>query len=70
VLAALPVATLLQETFTAAARAQDAPLIVHDLVPLPPSDLNLLCNGVITFDDGGVISPAGEVIALAVGLAC
>jgi hypothetical protein len=36
--ASLPVATLLQETFTAAARAQGAPLIVHDLVPLPPTD--------------------------------
>jgi hypothetical protein len=38
--ASLPVATLLQETFTAAARAQGAPLIVHDLVPLPPTDPN------------------------------
>jgi hypothetical protein len=36
--ASLPVATLLQETFTAAARARGAPLIVHDLVPLPPTD--------------------------------
>ncbi len=36
--ASLPVATLLQETFTAAAREQGAPLIVHDLVPLPPTD--------------------------------
>lgn len=36
--ASLPVATLLQETFTPAARAQRAPLIVHDLVPLPPTD--------------------------------
>ena len=36
--ASLPVATLLQDTFTAAARAQGAPLIVHDLVPLPPTD--------------------------------
>jgi hypothetical protein len=32
------VATLLQETFTAAARAQGAQLIVRDLVPLPPTD--------------------------------
>jgi hypothetical protein len=38
--ASLPVATLLQETFTAAARAHGAPLIVHDLVPLPPTDPN------------------------------
>jgi hypothetical protein len=36
--ASLPVATLLQDTFTAAARAHGAPLIVHDLVPLPPTD--------------------------------
>jgi hypothetical protein len=36
--ASLPVATLLQDTFTAAARTQGAPLIVHDLVPLPPTD--------------------------------
>jgi hypothetical protein len=36
--ASLPVATLLQDTFTAAARAQGAPLTVHDLVPLPPTD--------------------------------
>jgi hypothetical protein len=38
--ASLSVATLLQKTFTAAARAQGAPLIVHDLVPLPPADPN------------------------------
>ena len=38
--ASLPVATLLQDTFTAAAHAQGAPLIVHDLVPLPPTDPN------------------------------
>jgi len=38
--ASLPVATLLQETFGAAARAQGAPLVVHDLVPLPPTDPN------------------------------
>jgi hypothetical protein len=38
--ASLPVATLLQRTFTAAAHAQGAPLIVHDLVPLPPTDPN------------------------------
>jgi hypothetical protein len=36
--ASLPVATLLQETFTPAARAQGAPLMVYDLVPLPPTD--------------------------------
>jgi hypothetical protein len=36
--ASLPVATLLQETFTAAARAHGARLIVRDLVPLPPTD--------------------------------
>lgn len=36
--ASLPVATRLQETFTTTARAQGAPLIVHDLVPLPPTD--------------------------------
>jgi hypothetical protein len=36
--ASLPVATLLQDTFTAAARARGAPLIVADLVPLPPAD--------------------------------
>jgi hypothetical protein len=36
--ASLPVAALPQKTFTAAARAQGAPLIVHDLVPLPPTD--------------------------------
>jgi hypothetical protein len=38
--ASLPVATLLQDTFTAAARAHGAPLIVRDLVPLPPADPN------------------------------
>ena len=38
--ASLSVATLLQKTFTAAARTQGAPLIVHDLVPLPPADPN------------------------------
>ncbi len=38
--ASVPVATLLQETFTAAARAQGSPLIVHDLVPLPSTDPN------------------------------
>jgi hypothetical protein len=36
--ASVPVATLLQDTFTAAARARGAPLIVRDLVPLPPTD--------------------------------
>jgi hypothetical protein len=44
--ASLPVATLLQETFTAAARAHGAPLTVDDLVPLPPAD-----------PDGGPRSP-------------
>ncbi len=38
--ASLSVATILQKTFTAAARAQGAPLIVHDLVPLPSTDPN------------------------------
>lgn len=38
--ASLPVATLLQKTFTAAAHAHGAPLIVRDLVPLPPADPN------------------------------
>jgi hypothetical protein len=36
--ASLPVATLLQETFTAADRPHGARLVVHDLVPLPPTD--------------------------------
>lgn len=32
------VAGLLQQTFQAAAGAQGQPLVVHDVVPLPPSD--------------------------------
>ena len=36
--ASLAVATLLQKTFTAAAGVQGARLMVHDLVPLPPTD--------------------------------
>jgi hypothetical protein len=36
--ASLAVATLLQKTFAAAASAQGARLMVHDLAPLPPTD--------------------------------
>jgi hypothetical protein len=39
------------------------PLSARVLAPHLEQGWNLLCNGVITFDDGGALLPDGEAIA-------
>lgn len=38
-------------------------LTAHIHVPHPEQGWNLLCNGVVAFDDGGVLLPSGESVA-------
>jgi hypothetical protein len=35
----------------------------HVLAPHPEQGWDLLCNGVIAFDDGGAILPTGEALS-------
>ena len=35
----------------------------HTCAPHPEQGWSLLCNGVIVFDDGGVLLPNGEALA-------
>ncbi|HSV39989.1 MAG TPA: DUF5999 family protein [Nocardioidaceae bacterium] len=35
----------------------------HVLAPHPEQGWDLLCNGVIAFDDGGAILPTGEAVS-------
>ncbi len=35
----------------------------HASAPHPEQGWSLLCNGVIVFDDGGVLLPGGEAVA-------
>lgn len=38
-------------------------LAAHVRTPHPEQGWNLLCNGVVAFEDGGVLLPTGEALA-------